>query len=154
MECSMYMLWLATPFHRAKHPVKVHVWAGIRIKGATAICVFEGTMDVDHYIQTLRQPGFVLWSLPFLPGTKPPVHSSWMELSSFHITSSKPLTALSLYFNAQLNLLSFLLSLLASQTPGNKSCPERSTHGNFYSTILLSWNVCHVLWAAGEAVSL
>jgi hypothetical protein len=30
---------------RAKHPVKVHVWAGISLKGRTGICIFDGTMD-------------------------------------------------------------------------------------------------------------
>ena len=28
---------------RAKHPVKVHIWACIRIRGRTGICIFEGT---------------------------------------------------------------------------------------------------------------
>ena len=31
--------------YRPKHPVKVHVWAGISKRGRTAICVFEGIMD-------------------------------------------------------------------------------------------------------------
>ena len=30
---------------RPKHPVKVHVWAGISKKGATQVCIFEGKMD-------------------------------------------------------------------------------------------------------------
>ena len=30
------------PKPRAKHPVKVHVWAGISKEGATEVCVFEG----------------------------------------------------------------------------------------------------------------
>ena len=30
------------PKPRPKHPVKVHVWAGISKKGATEVCVFEG----------------------------------------------------------------------------------------------------------------
>lgn len=29
----------------AKHPVKVHVWAGISREGRTGICIFEGIMD-------------------------------------------------------------------------------------------------------------
>ena len=33
------------PKPRPKHPTKVHVWAGISKKGATGICIFEGTMD-------------------------------------------------------------------------------------------------------------
>ena len=28
---------------RAKHPVKVHVWAGISMRGRMGICVFKGT---------------------------------------------------------------------------------------------------------------
>ena len=31
--------------YRPKHPVKVHVWAGISKKGRTGICIFEGIMD-------------------------------------------------------------------------------------------------------------
>ena len=32
---------------RPKHPTKVHVWGGISKKGATAVCIFEGIMDVS-----------------------------------------------------------------------------------------------------------
>ena len=35
---------------RPKHPVKVHVWAGIR---ATRACIFEGIMAADFYSQIL-----------------------------------------------------------------------------------------------------
>ena len=31
--------------YRAKHPVKVHVWAGISWQGATGVCVFERKMN-------------------------------------------------------------------------------------------------------------
>ena len=40
---------------RAKHPVKVHVWAGISLKGATQVCIFDGIMDADLYINILQQ---------------------------------------------------------------------------------------------------
>ena len=41
---------------RAKHPVKVHVWAGISKRGPpTGICIFEGIMDAPLYIEVLRQ---------------------------------------------------------------------------------------------------
>ena len=30
---------------RPKHPIKLHVWAGISKKGPTAACIFEGIMD-------------------------------------------------------------------------------------------------------------
>ena len=32
---------------RPKHPVKVHVWAGISKQGATEVCIFEGIMDAS-----------------------------------------------------------------------------------------------------------
>lgn len=41
------------PKPRAKHPVKVHVWAGISAQGATDICIFNGIMDADFYCQIL-----------------------------------------------------------------------------------------------------
>ena len=38
---------------RPKHPVKVHVWAGISCRGATRVCVFEGVMDANLYTEIL-----------------------------------------------------------------------------------------------------
>ena len=38
---------------RPKHPVKVHVWAGISWKGRTEICIFEGIMNADILAQCL-----------------------------------------------------------------------------------------------------
>ena len=46
---------------RPKHPIKVHVWAGIIKKGATGICIFEGIMDAPLYCEILQR---IL--LPFL----------------------------------------------------------------------------------------
>lgn len=46
---------------RPKHPVKVHVWAGISKKGATGVCIFEGRMDARLYCDILQQT-----LLPFL----------------------------------------------------------------------------------------
>ena len=40
-------------YFRAKHPVKVHVWSGISFRGRTGICIFEGIMDGDMYIDIL-----------------------------------------------------------------------------------------------------
>ena len=31
---------------RAKHPVKVHIWAGISLSSSTGICIFSGIMQV------------------------------------------------------------------------------------------------------------
>ena len=49
------------PKPRPKHPVKVHVWAGISKKGPTGICIFEGIMDAPFFCQILRRT-----LLPFL----------------------------------------------------------------------------------------
>ena len=40
-------------FCRAKHPVKVHVWAGISLKGRTGICIFDGIMNAQLYVDIL-----------------------------------------------------------------------------------------------------
>ena len=49
------------PKPRAKHPVKVHVWAGISKSGATEVCVFEGIMNAELYCEILQKT-----LLPFL----------------------------------------------------------------------------------------
>ena len=38
---------------RPKHPVKVHVWAGISLCSATRVCVFDGVMDANLYTEIL-----------------------------------------------------------------------------------------------------
>ena len=43
------------PKPRPKHPVKVHVWAGISRKGATRVCIFEGIMVSSLYCEILRK---------------------------------------------------------------------------------------------------
>ena len=40
---------------RAKHPTKVHVWAGISWNGATRVCVFTGIMNAEMYVRILEQ---------------------------------------------------------------------------------------------------
>ena len=47
--------------YRAKHPVKVHVWAGISWQGSTGVCIFEGLMNAPTYIKILERA-----LLPFL----------------------------------------------------------------------------------------
>ena len=56
-------------FIRAKHPMKVHVWAGISLKGATEICIFDETMDADLYYEIIQET-----PLPFLVSTYPEQH--------------------------------------------------------------------------------
>jgi len=52
---------------RPKHPIKVHVWAGISKSGATEVCIFEGIMTADLYCDILEQT-----LLPFIRDKFPP----------------------------------------------------------------------------------
>ena len=55
------------PKPRPKHPIKVHVWAGISKKGATAVCIFEGIMAAPLYCDILERT-----LLPFIRQKFPP----------------------------------------------------------------------------------
>ena len=39
---------------RPKHPTKVHIWGGISKRGATAVCIFEGTMDAVLFCEIFQ----------------------------------------------------------------------------------------------------
>ena len=39
---------------KPKHPLKVHVWAGISRHGATEICIFDGIVDADLFCNILE----------------------------------------------------------------------------------------------------
>lgn len=54
---------------RPKHPVKVHVWAGISCRGATGVCIFEGIMDATMYTNILDQ-----YLVPFIRNVYPTGH--------------------------------------------------------------------------------
>ena len=43
------------PKPRPKHPLKVHVWAGISMRGTIGICIFDGIMNKELYIDILDQ---------------------------------------------------------------------------------------------------
>ena len=68
MSCKLivFLLLFSPHFNRPKHPVKVHVWAGISKQGATGVCIFEGIMNADRYIEVLQQT-----LLPFLRAVLP-----------------------------------------------------------------------------------
>ena len=40
---------------RPKYPTKVHVWAGISWNGSTRVCVFDGIMTAEVYVNILSQ---------------------------------------------------------------------------------------------------
>lgn len=77
---SHYSL-LLLPLHsnRAKHPVKVHVWAGISLKGPTQIIIFDGIMDAPLYIEVLRRG-----LLPFLAEKFPNGHR-FMQVRTLYL---------------------------------------------------------------------
>ena len=56
-------------FLQWKHPVKVHVLAGISMRGRTGICIFEGIMDAPFYVNILDKT-----LLPFLQNVYPDGH--------------------------------------------------------------------------------
>jgi len=51
----------------AKHPFKVHVWAGISTKGATPVLIFGGIMDQHFYVEEILRNTL----LPFVNATFP-----------------------------------------------------------------------------------
>jgi len=68
LKFACIMLSTST-FFRAKHPVKVHVWAGISLRGPTKICIFDGVMDAVLYVDILRTT-----LLPFIAENYPSGH--------------------------------------------------------------------------------
>ena len=56
-------------FFRPKHPLKVHVWAGISLCGATGVCIFDGIMDALLYMNILENTLF-----PFVKDVFPDGH--------------------------------------------------------------------------------
>ena len=53
-SCDIYLYKYCFINSRAKHPVKVHVWGGISMRGPTGICIFEGKIDAAMYIDILK----------------------------------------------------------------------------------------------------
>lgn len=62
------------PKPRPKHPIKVHVWAGISKKGATAVCIFEGIMAAPLFCEILKRT-----LLPFLQQKFPSTEHRFMQ---------------------------------------------------------------------------
>ena len=64
---------------RPKHPVKVHVWAGISWNGATKACIFDGIMDAELYCQILDE-----YLVPFIQTTYPHSHRFMQDSDPKH----------------------------------------------------------------------
>ena len=64
---------------RPKHPVKVHVWAGISWNGATNVCIFDGIMNAERYINILE-----MTLVPFIREKYPEQHRSMQDNDPKH----------------------------------------------------------------------
>ena len=69
------------PFHRPKHPTKVHVWAGITKKGQTGVCIFDGIMKKELYTKILGKT-----LVPFLQKTSPDGHKFMQDNDPKHVS--------------------------------------------------------------------
>ena len=54
---------------KPKHPLKVHVWAGISHRGRTTLCIFEGKMNAPLFISILKKS-----LVPFIRDVYPDGH--------------------------------------------------------------------------------
>ena len=55
---------------RAKHPFKVHIWAGISKRGPTRVLIFSGNMDATLYVNEILEKTL----LPFIESRFPDGH--------------------------------------------------------------------------------
>ena len=65
--------------YRPKHPTKVHVWAGISARGRTGICIFEGIMKSELFIEILDKT-----LLPFIDSVYPAGHKFMQDNDPKH----------------------------------------------------------------------
>ena len=68
---------------RPKHPIKVHVWAGISRRGPTPVVIFEGIMTAESYISILRAS-----LLPFIQSTYPNSHRFMRDNDPKHTSAT------------------------------------------------------------------
>ena len=64
---------------RPKHPTKVHIWAGISKRGRTGICIFEGIMNAELFIDILDKT-----LLPFIDRVYPEGHKFMQDNDPKH----------------------------------------------------------------------
>ena len=65
----------------AKHPVKVHVWGGISLRGWCGICIFEGKMNAPLYTNILDST-----LLPFVRDVFPDHHRFMQDNDPKHMS--------------------------------------------------------------------
>ena len=72
---------------KLKHPVKLHVWAGIAKRGTAELIVFEGIMDVQFNVSEI----LTNWLLPFIRTTFLDSHASSRITTQTYQPSSQQL---------------------------------------------------------------
>ena len=80
--CSLWYISLSLSLSlslRHKHPPKVHVWAGISLKGKTGICIFDGITKKELFINMLNST-----LLPFIRETYPNRHKLMQDNDPKH----------------------------------------------------------------------
>ena len=50
------------------HPIKLHVWGGISYCGTTKLCIFDGIMNAELYIQILKECLVIFLNQVYLNG--------------------------------------------------------------------------------------
>jgi len=62
--------------------VKVHVWAGISLRGRTSICIFDGIMNAELYVNILEST-----LLPFIEEVYPESHKFMQDNDPKHTSN-------------------------------------------------------------------
>ncbi|CAC5361626.1 unnamed protein product [Mytilus coruscus] len=69
---------------KPKHPLKVHVWAGISRRGTTSILVFENIMTSAFYINSILVSGLI----PFINRLYPDTHRFQQDNDPKHTSNA------------------------------------------------------------------
>ena len=77
-----------------KHPIKLHVWAGISKRGPTPVVIFKGTMNADLYVEILQRG-----LLPFIRRKYPDSHRFMQDNDPKHTSR----TAKAFFENENIN---------------------------------------------------
>ena len=73
----------SVPKPKPKHPLSVHVWAGISKKGTTDIAIFTGIMDSSSYQTIMKE-----YLMPFISRAYPQGHRLVMDNDPKHTSKS------------------------------------------------------------------